>query len=100
MNIALLLHKRYITIVLLLSLAGPPPPTTNTTTTLIIIIMMMMGLFKGFYIEIRHKVVAKNHFSPLFVLYALKDRKIKLTPRILCHRKIFRCLKMNFRVQT
>ena len=97
MNIALLLHKRYITIVLLLSLAGPPPPTT---TTLIIIIMMMMGLFKGFYIEIRHKVVAKNHFSPLFVLYALKDRKIKLTPRILCHRKIFRCLKMNFRVQT
>ena len=98
MNIALLLHKRYITIVLLLSLAGPPPPTT--TTTLIIIIMMMMGLFKGFYIEIRHKVVAKNNFSPLFVLYALKDRKIKLTPRILCHRKIFRCLKMNFRVQT
>ena len=67
---------------------------------LIIIIMMMMGLFKGFYIEKRHKVVAKNNFSPLFVLYALKDRKIKLTPRILCHRKIFRCLKMNFRVQT
>ena len=91
MNIALLLHKRYITIVLLLSLAGPPPPTTTTTTTttIIIIIMMMMGLFKGFYIEKRHKVVAKNNFFPLFVLYALKDRKIKLTPRILCHRKYF-----------
>ena len=67
---------------------------------LIIIMMMMMGLFKGFYIEIRHKVVAKNNFSPLFVLYAVNDRKIKLTPRVLCHRKIFRCLKMNFRVQT
>lgn len=67
---------------------------------LTLILTSREGLFKGFYIEIRHKVVAKNNFSPLFVLYALKDRKIKLTPRILCHRKIFRCLKMNFRVQT
>ena len=36
-----------------------------------------LKLFKGFYLEIRHKVVGKNNFSPLFVLYALKDRKIK-----------------------
>ena len=57
---------------------------------LTLILTSREGLFKGFYIEIRHKVVAKNNFSPLFVLYALKDRKIKLTPRILCHRKIFR----------
>ena len=34
-------------------------------------------------IEIRYKVVGKNIFSPLFVLYALKDRKIKLSLRIL-----------------
>ena len=39
--------------------------------------------FKGFYIEIRYKVVGKNIFSLLFVLYALKDRKIKLSLRIL-----------------
>ena len=33
--------------------------------------------------------MAKNIFSPLFVLYACKDRKIKLTPRILWWEKYF-----------
>ena len=46
-------------------------------------------IFKVFNIQIPHEVVAMKNFSPLFDLYAWKDRKIKLTRRILWWEKYF-----------